>query len=293
MKYSRRTFLKWVGASLAATSLRPMLAFLPAFDISLHRGRALTALPVYQYRGQDAPIVSHIWPDSAIEFSESRGEWYQVAGGFVQRDSIQPMNPDQNGEHRFETQYPFWAEVIGPAASVRSYCAANAPLATRIGHGGVMQVVDGLPGEPYGWYAVADAGGYILGWTQATQWQKIVMEPDSDAERLIIVEQPTHTLTAYENGKPILKAAYAAGMEIAGGLYPSERLSPGGGYWNGDPNYHGLPWRIRLSEKYEISGAYWHNRFGQGVPGPALQLPVAVARWLYEWHSSGVPVVIK
>src|SRR5690554_8060943 len=71
------------------------------------------------------------------------------------------------------SQSPFWGEVIAPIAPIRQYCSADAPLVTRIGHGGVAQIVDYLPGEPHGWYGIGNQNGQVAGWTQAIYWQAV------------------------------------------------------------------------------------------------------------------------
>lgn len=49
----------------------------------------------------------------------------------------------------------FWAEVAGPVAAVRQWCAADAPFVTRIGHGGVAQIIDYLSDKTTSWYEIA------------------------------------------------------------------------------------------------------------------------------------------
>lgn len=293
MIVSRRTFLKGLGIALASTSLRPAFAFLPEAPSIGSQGRALTTLSVYDYRHINAPIVRHLWPDSLISWHDSDQDWYQVEGGYVRREQVQPMAPCVQADCQFRSEYSFWAEVAGPVASVREFCAANAPLVTRIGHGGVMRVVDGLPGEPYGWYGITDASGLFFGWTQATQWRPVEAELTIATERLLVIDRRARSLAAYEDGQPLLQAAYAAGSELRAGTYSAEPVAPGGGHWYGENVYHGLPWQLRLSDDHLIAGAYWHNRFGQAVPGPAVQLPPVLARWLYGWLNPQTPIEVK
>lgn len=295
MMYSRRTFLKWLGVALASTSLRPAFAFVPDVPDVGGQGRALTALPVYRSRHINAPIVTRLWPDSLVSLRDSDRDWYEVEVGYVRREQVQPMTPYLAAECGFRVDYPFWAEVAGPVASVRAFCAANAPLVTRIGHGGVMRVVDGLPGEPCGWYGFTDTSGTFLGWTQATHWRAVGVEMELSArhERLLVIERRASTLTAYEAGQTVLQTPYAAGSELGAGTYIAEPMAIGGGRWDGDVVYHGLPWQIRLADDQLIAGAYWHNRFGQAVPGPAVQLPPLLARWLYGFIGHQSQVVVK
>ena len=291
--YSRRTFLKWAGVALASTSLRPAFAFMSELPAASGWGRALTALSVYRYRHADAPIVTRLWPDSVIPLRDMDEDWYWVEGGYVRREQVQPITLYQLEDCCFRPEYPFWAEVAGPVASVRTFCAADAPLVTRIGHGGVMQVEDGLPGEPYGWYKIADATGMFLGWTQASHWRPVEVELSIADERLVVIDCRASSLIAYEAGQLVLQVAYAAGSELRVGTYYAERLQPGGGRWDEDDVYHGLPWQMRFSDNQLITGAYWHNRFGQPVLGPAVQLPPVMARWLYGFVGTQTPIEVK
>ncbi len=156
---SRRSFLQLVGASLAATALRPTSSLLAAANTEAYLGRAFSALPIYTTRNATAAPIAHLWPDSVATILDRDDDWYQIAGGWVRRAGLQPMLPYAADTYRFVQAAPFWAEVAAPVAPVRAYCAADAPLVTRIGHGGVSQVIDTLPGEPNGWYGIADQHG--------------------------------------------------------------------------------------------------------------------------------------
>ena len=66
--------------------------------------------------------------------------------------------------------HPSGDKSAGALAVVRAYCAADAPIVARIGHGGVLRVIDYLPpgqSDGIGWYGVADdESSALLGWTQ-------------------------------------------------------------------------------------------------------------------------------
>lgn len=293
MTYSRRTFLKLTGSMLISTILRPALAFTTDVPAVSGWGRALTALPIFHSQEPKSAVVGYLWPDSIISMDYINENWYAVTGGYVQRELIQPIAHGQPEEQVFQYDFPHWAEVAGPVASVRAFCAADAPLVTRIGHGGVARVVDGLPGEPNGWYQIADDRGTVLGWTQAALWRPVDIQPEPaiQDERHIVIDRLNSTIVAYQAGIPVLKAGYSAGKELPEGTYQAVTGTVGGGRWSGDTTYHGLPWQIRLSDDHDISGVYWHNRFGQPTPGPTVQIPPAIAHWLYEFIGQKTAVV--
>ena len=35
-------------------------------------------------------------------------------------------------------------------------------------------------------------------------------------------------------------------------------------------------------KSFTLMGIYWHNRFGDSLPGPDIQVTPLLARWLYE-----------
>src|SRR5690606_39660287 len=57
--------------------------------------------------------------------------------------SFQPMMPVDDDAIVWSA-IPCVAEVVGPVAPVRAACSPDATILTRIGHGGVLHVVDAL-----------------------------------------------------------------------------------------------------------------------------------------------------
>jgi hypothetical protein len=54
-------------------------------------------------------------------------------------------------------------------------------------------------------------------------------------------------------------------------------------FQNGDVALHGVPWVTTFGQNLALGGVYWHNRFGEKVPGMAIQVTPLIARWLYGW----------
>jgi hypothetical protein len=187
---------------------------------------------------------------------------------------------------------PFWAEVAGPVAPVRRYCAADAPLLTRIGHGGVAHVIDALPGESFPWYGIEAAEGQWLGWTQAVHWQPAQVTPLAEANNCLHIDVDKRLLTAWQGDQMMLQAPFAIGSPLRPGSYVvKERIAgtvvatPGG-------VFHGTPWRLSLDNETDLSGVYWHNAFGDSLPGPTVQVTPLLARWLYGWLDEHSPIVV-
>ena len=292
--FSRRSFLQLVGASLAATALRPSTSLLAAFNQDVYQGRALSALPVFATRNINADPIAQLWPDSIATILNRQDDWYQISSGWVRREGLQPMLPYSGGTYQFVQDTPFWAGVAAPVAPVRAYCAADAPLVTRIGHGGVSQVIDALPGEPNGWYGIADQKGELLGWTQGVFWRPVEVELQPDIDHRLHINRKEGLLTAYSGTKAILEVPFSAGQTLQAGDFVSTRGAIGGLVWLGDKRYEGLPWQTQFGEGQMITGVYWHNRFGQAVnSGAGVQVTPLIARWLYGWLGDDAHIVVE
>jgi hypothetical protein len=290
---SRRSFLQLVGASLAATALRPT-PLLAASNTETYQGRAFGALPIYATRNATAKPIAHLWPDGVTTILDGDDDWYQIPSGWVRREGLQPMLPYNPHAYLFVKDAPFWAEVAAPAAPVRAYCAADAPLVTRIGHGGVSQVIDTLPGEPNGWYGIADQTGRLLGWTQGVYWRPIEVEIKDVNDHKLLIDRKRGLMTAYEGTQPILEVPFANGVGLQAGDFTTQGGAIGGLQWQADKSYQGVGWQTLFGDGQMIAGVYWHNRFGHAVSdGPAVQTTPLLARWLYGWLGDKAQIVVE
>jgi hypothetical protein len=180
---------------------------------------------------------------------------------------------------------------------VRQYCAADAPLVTRIGHGGAAQIIDVMPDTKgrAAWYGAADESGKLLGWTQAVYWQSIEMEPTPGKTNSLYVNAREQYLMAYQDGKAVLQAPCSTQPDLKSGVYSVQERQIGSTKQMtalGD-TFHGVPWRTTFDQDHAVVGVYWHNNFGVANPGPAIQVTPLLARWLYGWLNTGSRVEIE
>jgi hypothetical protein len=307
LSLSRRHFLKLAGIALLApttTQFAPLTGVLPtpkaaAYEFPAVMGRTLTAAPLYNV--PNGTIQRHLFPDTIISLMDSSGDWFHVAGGYVRRTDIQPMQPRH--PELIDPQPPFWAEVGASVAVVRQWCAANAPLVTRVGHGGVLYVVDVLDVGGARWYALAHPNGALplLGWSLAGAWDAVNANPPTilfdRPETSLILNRATRTLTAYEGDRPVLRIAVRVGEGVEAG---QARLSIQQMTWQPKTEqavYYGASW-ISMFSTLTFYGAYWHNHFGASTPTlPTLdrwsvEVPPAAARWLYQWEDGWTRLTI-
>lgn len=273
---SRRNFLRLAGIAVAAAYLPARLnEAVPSFEPTY--GRALTAAPIYA-APDDAESIAHLWPDSVTPILTVRGGWLRLPSGYARRQDLQPMITPA---HRrvSASQPPFWAEVGGAVAIVRAYCAANAPIITRIGHGGVLRVIDCLPTDGLDWYGLADEHGDLFGWSQAADWQPATAD-HAAANLMLQIDAANQKLVALDDDHVVLSAPISTGSILTPGQYQItwQQISTAS-------DHSGVPWSLGFGD-FDLSGVYWHNQFGAPTPGAAVQITPPLAKWLYPRAES-------
>jgi hypothetical protein len=283
---SRRTFLAWMGVSAVAINLRGWSASAVLPQGEIQQGRALVALEVLRQPRSDARVVGQRWPDSVLPIRRTVGAYFEIPGGYVRQSDVQPM-VTAFAARPAPTTLPFWAEVRGAVSAVRAYAAADAPLRVRIGHGGVLQVVERLTGDP-DWYGVADASGRLMGWAQAGAWSPVALEAVNGGGTLHL-DSTHHRWRLEQGGQVVGRGLFASGRVLARGQYAVQGRVPGGV----DAAYPGASWCTQWGSGLAVGGAYWHNHFGQAQDGCAVQLAPAQARWCYECLGQDGTIIIE
>jgi len=294
VQLTRRAFLSLSGVTLLATALP-----VDGLDVrsSLPEpvtGRALRAAAVRSAPAAAAPVIRRLWPDSVTPLLGLDGDWYAVPGGYVHRHDLQPMLSAGAGESVQPSALPAWATVTAPVAPVRQWAAGGAPLVARVGHGGVLAVVDALPGDDGGWYAVSESLGVSsLGWTPAARWSASAEPAPARTGRVrqLILDRAGAQILAREDGREVLRLPVAVPPEAQAGWFGPDAvdLAHRPAALIGD--YHGAAWVLE-GGSLRIYGAYWHHRFGEAGQGPGWEVAPWAARWLYGWLPAGAPLVV-
>lgn len=284
---SRRHFLQLSGIALASVSLPQLASAAPspaqsaAPVLETIYGRAFGTTRVYAAPRVAGEIGSRLWANTVTPILDAAGDWYHLPEGYVLRQHMQPMiAPTQPSETTFSP--PFWAEVSGAVATVYRSCAVDMHPRLRIGHGGILRVIDWLPSaaipsDGLDWYGVADSEhGDLLGWTQASVWSPIDVETAAPGLTLAADKQ-SYQLTVYDGARALLTAPFSARPYLAPGVYPiSERSVSRTAY-----SQRGAPWSLTFGDDLRLTGVYWHNQFGKPASGDTLQVTPPLARWLY------------
>ncbi len=262
---SRRRFLQFAGLSM----VRLRLNWLKLTPESL-MGRALGPVELYSRPADNASIISTLWPDSVHKIVPL-GDWLRVEDGFAPITAFQPMMANESVI--VIERLPAWVEVIAPYVAVRQYCAGDAPIYTRVGHGGVLYIDKRLQGAQ-DWLHVPQ----LDGWLQAHHVRLARFLPDihhSGPPRVVL---NNGHLEAREGDQTVLRLKCRVSSHLPSELTiidqrPSDR----------DGEYYGVPW-ILDGGKVRISGVYWHHELaGESAPSDRIELSVIGARALYNW----------
>jgi hypothetical protein len=311
-KISRRQFLKRSGAAIAGVGVayRPDVSgpYTPNYGEGLFGansekgivGRAFTLSDVYAEPKRSSPVAGQLAPDSVTQIIAVNGGWYEVADenaqGYVPRASLQPILPYQRPMVIEEIGSGFWAELIAPTSAIREWCAATAPIVTRLGFGAVVYVMDRIVDDRRQvWYGLAESpGGALVGWASALHYAKW-SQPEKTAvqypQASLLIQRGE--LRMIENGRIFARTPIRSARLPQMGTTVS-LVQPGTARDTATPL--GVPWAMRLESGQRMYGAYWHNQFCEASEGPDIELPIFAARWLYNWlatESKSVTLVIE
>jgi hypothetical protein len=289
---SRREFLKSSGIALLAGAANHLPLVLPPQEIDFVYGRALAALPVYHSPSLAVASKKYLWPDSVVPIVDTMSGWYRLDDGYAKTSGIQPMVLPT--ETTSTPPLPFWAEVGGAVAAVRRWCAADAPLIARIGHGGVAQVVDQLSGNYEQWYALVGDEGF-LGWSPSAPWKPLDESMPDAITGEVYVSTSVGQLEFVDNERTVLRAPVSFGTSLTPGTYTVRQRKRSVIFqMENTSDGYGVPWSMDFGS-YSLAGAYWHNEFGaqKGTPGSSVQVTPPVARWLYDRLPEGAPIMVR
>ena len=120
----------------------------------------------------------------------------------------------------------------------------------------------------------------------------------------ILVDRSAQMLYAYDGTTLFLKSSVSTGLELTPtprGTFTIYRKSPSR-YMQGplpgvsDQYYDlpGVPWDLYFTAQGgAIHGAYWHNEFGHPWSHGCVNLPLDVARKLYDWADIGTVITVR
>jgi len=120
----------------------------------------------------------------------------------------------------------------------------------------------------------------------------------------MVVDRSEQTLSAYEGDELYMQTTISTGLDLSPtprGTFTVFRKTPSR-YMQGplpgisDQYYDlpGVPWNLYFTQEGgAIHGAYWHNDFGTQRSHGCVNVPLDVARRLYEWAPVGTIVLVQ
>ncbi len=324
---TRREFLRLAACGLGA------FALLPAGSARLRAPQGLRLLRVTNaqlrvFREPDphAGVVYTRGRDELLNayYQLSAGEsrnpvWYRVWGGYahssflqvVQMRLNQPLARVPAGGLLVEVTVPHTPSLLWDERERR--WRANYRLYYGSTHW-VTGLREGPDGQP--WYAIEDTFQRVY-YADAAHLRPIpagelapITPEVAPPDKWIEVDIPTQTLTAYEEGREVLRTLISSGVEQLQPVAPGEISSdtPAGDFHitvktpsrhMGDKKFTpdltttalpGVPWVCFFKEEgYGLHGAYWHANFGYRMSHGCINMPNDLARWIYRWTLPHVP----
>lgn len=135
--------------------------------------------------------------------------------------------------------------------------------------------------------------------SEETQPSPVVLRPDGVGpnERWIDVNLTTQTLVAYEGNTPVYQSLISSGTY----LHPTvtgqfrvwlryEAQTMDGTRLGYDYYLPNVPYVMYFYRDYALHGTYWHSNFGTPMSHGCVNLPTAVAEWIYYWSDYGTLV---
>ena len=332
---SRRDVLKLAGGLVTAAAVLPLSNLSTALGTAQSTGqatagsvyRAVTVNPPPTPLGRVAEISVAIRADATAKSKLVRvarrdevlnllhqvtgqavmkynDQWFQTDEGYVYSSAVQPVQnilndplPDQAAEH-------FWGEISVPYTDSRATPDPNGRRSMRLEYSTVYRVIKAEQDKTGAWwYRLQDGVSYSPGpYILAAHIRRIdpseltPLSPDV-TDKKIEVSLKQQSITAYENGEPVLTHLICSGTGGFGTprgnhkvLFktPTSRMIGGSG-----SNYYdlpGVPFPTFITwTGVAIHGTYWHNDYGRPRSHGCINVPSDVAKWFWRWTLPSAP----
>jgi hypothetical protein len=320
---TRRQFLRLAGGALGAASVLPLVnwtsvyaddAPVPTYAAPASLGRiASWSVEIRQKPSSEAQLVRTAQKDEVIKLiGQCAGTavmphndiWYQTQDGYAYSSWIQPVEDRQNLPEPEKAAGKFWGELTVPFSDSHWQPDPKVAHFMRLYYTGVFRVIEAVVGQDgQWWYRLQDGVTWSPGpYVPAAHIRRIdpsELTPISPgvADKHVEVSLKEQTITAYENGFPVLTSRVASGFGVHATprgehtvLYksPTSRMTGGVGADFYDLPGVAFPTYITTSG-IAIHGTYWHNDFGRPRSHGCLNVPSPVARWFWRWTLPSAP----
>ena len=322
-KFTRRDFLRLSTLGLASLAFRPTYNFGELAENDNLARVGTTSVSVYsqpddesqikfqRYRDEIINIYYEVISDKSPQYNPL---WYRVWGGYIHCAHLQRVHVKLNPVPEKLSEGLHLVEITVPYAL--SYLQRKVGEWTplyRLYFGTVhwaVGMVEGPDGEP--WYRIVDEliqNENLHYYIPAKHARLIPAEetspisPDVNPDKKYIeVSLSAQELTAYEEGRVVLKTKISSGLDYqplneipwntpTGRFHvqtkmPSKHM--GGAELTDDLEAYvlpGVPWVSFFEPENGIAfhGTYWHQNYGMPMSHGCINMKTEEARWLYRW----------
>jgi hypothetical protein len=249
--------------------------------------------------------------------------WYKTRDGFVYSGWLQKMEPYRTPAVYTDVgSWGIWVEVIAPYVYAYAEPDERSKLDYKFYYGTTYHVTDTFTDQNGNvWYDTYDeytSKDDAIKPTHHWIWAKLVRKIDEGdfnairphaIDKHIIVDLAAQTLTCKEGERVVLTSRIASGAAFNVNDAVVDYSTPGGEYsailkmpsrhmrgpeserdtgaWFDDP---GVPWNTFFTyDGIAIHGTYWHNDFGVPRSHGCVNVPIAVAKFVYFWTNPVAP----
>ncbi len=326
--FSRRDFLKLSGITLGGLALRPSFDFGELEDHENLIRVATNHVSVHLSPDEDSLIKYQIFRDEILnvyyelesdKMPRLNPHWYRIWGGYVHCKHIQPVKVKLNQvpanfsaglipieitvpytQSWFQSQPSVWTESYRLYYDTVHYCVG---------------IEEGPDGEA--WYRIRDemldyslTKDYFIPVKHARLVPAEDMAPISFGvapdKKKIEVSLETQELTAFEDGKVVLKTKISSGQNYTPadgvtwktptGTFAIETKmmskhmggeEPYANYVNDAYVLPGVSWTSFFEMKNGVAfhGTHWHQNFGSPMSHGCINMKTEEARWLFRWST--------
>lgn len=152
------------------------------------------------------------------------------------------------------------------------------------------------------WYVHEDFVKILYDEGEKTTWED---DYSTTTQKQIIVDRSEQMLRAYEGDEMVIETKISTGLELTPtprGTFTIFKKTPSR-YMQGplphliDRSYYdlpGVPWNLYFTEGGAvIHGAYWHDSFGNQYSHGCVNVPLDIARKIYNWSELGTKVIVQ
>ncbi len=322
---TRRQLLKLAGSAVCAAVLLPVTEISRVFGAEPESGDNLLPPPaplgrvatwgieIREESKRKSKLIRIARRDEVLRLDgQAIGEavmphnatWYKTEDGYAYSAWVQPVEDAKNVVEPDRAAAKFWGEITVPFSDSRAAPDPKARRHMRLYYTSVFRIIEAVMGKDnQWWYRLQDGLTWGPGpYVPAVHIRRIdpsELTPLSPGvtDKRIEVDLQAQTITAYENGYPVLTSRVASGYGdnfTPPGTHrvlsktPASRMTGG----IGDDFYDlpGVPFPTYFTRSSAaIHGAYWHNDFGHPRSHGCLNVPAPVARWVWRWTEPSAP----